>query len=207
MLSVSTSYSGTAAWVAEAFGLYWLLTGDARFSDAVVGINNWLVRRIGQRKCVMGSDTLTWCSTEHNIDAYFSLHLANFLTKNASYLAAANTIGATLTTSLWNSGQSRFQTGYDDASFSLDVQSWGSLWLVSSRYVGVDSMVARSDSALSFAEKFFFNKQTSVLLDKNGHAQIASGVYPFFLLILLVFIFIIVNTIRLHYIEQLHGIT
>ena len=181
---VSTSYSGTAAWVAEAFCMYWLLTGDARFSDAVVGISNWLVDRIGQHQCVTGSDTLTWCSTEHNIDAYFSLHLANFLTKNATYLAAANTIGAALTTSLWNSDQSRFQTGYNDASFSLDVQSWGSLWLVSGRYVGVDTMVSRSDNALKFAEQFFFNQQTSAILDKNGRSQMASGSFSVLLLII-----------------------
>ena len=88
-------------------------------------------------------------------------------------------IGASLTSSLWNSVQGRFQTGFDDSSNSLDVQSWGSLWLLSGQYATVDQLTSRSKSALQFANEIFFTSQNSVLKTSSGQPQVALGYGPY----------------------------
>jgi len=77
---------------------------------------------------------------------------------------------STLLSTLWNSNQKRFQTGFNDPSYALDVQSWGSLWLISGRYATLEVMQSRSQSALQFADTFFLNSQTSALLNKNNQS-------------------------------------
>jgi hypothetical protein len=81
--------------------------------------------------------TITWCSTEHNIDAYFALTLAGTVRGNASYTAAAATIGSALAYTFWNYAAQMFYQGIDstgpDSGDALDCHTLGSLFL---RYWG-----------------------------------------------------------------------
>jgi len=80
-----------------------------------------------------------------------------------------------LLTTLWNTNQKRFQTGLNDPSFALDVQSWGSIWLISGRYATLEVIQSRSQSALQFADTFFLNSQTSALLSNENQPQQSTG--------------------------------
>ena len=83
---------------------------------------------------------------------------------------------SSLLTTLWNTNQKRFQTGLNDPTFTLDVQSWDSLWLISGRYATLEVMQSRSQSALQFADTYFLNSQTSVLLrNKNLSLKQSTG--------------------------------
>jgi hypothetical protein len=77
--------------------------------------------------------TLTWCSTEHNCDAYFALSLAGTVRANPAYTAAASAIAAALTTNFWNPAAGMFYQGVDstgpDGGDALDCHTLGSLFL------------------------------------------------------------------------------
>lgn len=176
LVSSSPYRSGTAAWVAEAFALYQLLTGDDSYLTVLAGIAKWLQSMLaasGSNNCVVGGPDVSWCSTEHNIDSFFALHVTAFLTSDSTFDDSASTIAATLGSSLWNSAQERFKQGVDDDYRALDCQSWGSIWLMSDHEQSIDSN-ARVTSALSFAESTFWNHQIS---DISG--EIVGGYGPY----------------------------
>lgn len=157
--------SGTAAWVSEAFGLYQLLTGDSSYMHVLIGISKWLQKRLvasGTNNCVTGGPDVSWCSTEHNIDAYFALQLASHVTSDATFSASADVIASTLGGSLWHSSQNRFRQGLGDDYRALDCQSWGSIWLTADHKQPFDSS-ARVTDALSFLESNFQFVQRSYL--------------------------------------------
>jgi hypothetical protein len=159
-----------------------LISGNDTFRDAVIGINEWLVTLLdssGNDKCVTGGPDVTWCSTEHNIDSYFSLHLAHYLVENESFLSAAKKIDRTLSNALWNLPQKRFMQGLNDNYRALDTQSWGTIWLQSkdqSPYSNLSfaTSFSRSISSLKFADDFFLNTQVSV-----NHGVKATGYGPY----------------------------
>lgn len=87
-----------------------------------------------------------WCSTEHNLDAWFALTLAGTVRGNADYTAAADTIKTALLTNFWNKDLARFVQGISsqikfDTADALDCHSWGGIWL---QNVGETAMAIRS---------------------------------------------------------------
>jgi len=170
--------SGNAAWVAEAFALHWLLTGKDDYASTLIGICNFLVEQFnlsGANKCVRGGPDVSWCSGEHNIDSYFVLHLAHYLTGDGTYLSVANDVADSLRGGFWNSAQNRFNQGIGDPYRALDVQSWGTVWLMSNdQTASYGDARTRSLDALSFADSFFYSTQASAI---NGFSVSGYGPY------------------------------
>ena len=168
-LESSSPYrSGASAWVAEAFGLYQLLTGDTTYEHILIGISNFLQNRLnasGADNCVTGGPDVSWCSTEHNIDSYFALKLTAYLTDDASYDISADVIASSLGSTLWNAVQGRFKQGIGDNYRALDCQSWGSIWLVTDHNQSIN-VNNRLEKALLFAENTFGNNQRSHLTNE-----------------------------------------
>lgn len=79
------------------------------------------------------SRTLTWASTEHNVDAFFCFALAGRVL-DARWTGVAERIGAAMLATLWSDDRGRFIQGIDggvpDAADPLDVHAWGSLLLL-----------------------------------------------------------------------------
>lgn len=78
--------------------------------------------------------TVGWCSTEHNLDAWFALTLAGKVRSNATYTAAAATLKTALLTNFWEPSLNRFVQGISnqttrDTADALDCHSWGGIWL------------------------------------------------------------------------------
>ena len=74
-------------------------------------------------------------STEHNIDAWQTLHLAANVLNDPSYSAAATTLDTAIVNQLWNRVHGRFNQGLNsdesaDTTDPLDVNSWGALYLL-----------------------------------------------------------------------------
>lgn len=75
-----------------------------------------------------------WCSTEHNIDAYFALEKSSHVLNDSFLYTKSQEIKNALLTNFWNSSENRFyqgissQTEYDYAD-ALDCRSWGSIFL------------------------------------------------------------------------------
>jgi hypothetical protein len=139
------------------------LTGKDTYRDYVTGISAYLLQQLadsGDKQCVQGGSDVTWCSTEHNIDSYFSLSLAAYLTGNNDYRTAAGIIAAALRGPLWNTDTDRFDQGYGDSSLTLDVNSWGSVFLLSNDGTSEDeNAVTRANSAMNAVQKSFYNSQ------------------------------------------------
>jgi hypothetical protein len=166
--------SGSAAWVAEAFALYGLLTGNTtRYRSGVIGICNWLKQRLvasGSTLCVAGGSDVSWCSTEHNIDSYFAFDLATAVTDDESFAASAAAIkDSALLTSLWNDLENRFNQGYEDPYMALDANSWGAVWLQShANSTATTVNNSRTSSTLAFIETRFSAVQSSVLSESKA---------------------------------------
>ena len=172
--------SGQNAWVAEGFALHWLITGNNRYEEALTGICNYLLIRIaasGDRGCITGGPDVSWCSVEHAIDSYFVLHLAAYLTGISAFRAGASTIAESLFGDhIWDSTLNRFNQGYDDPYFAMDVNSWGTIFLLNHDEAipdGVD-IPARIMGALSHLDDKYLSDQTCIL-----NNELASGYGPY----------------------------
>jgi hypothetical protein len=172
--------SGQNAWVAEGFALHWLITGNNKYEADLTALCNHLLDRLaasGDKDCVTGGPDVSWCSVEHAIDSYFALHLAGYLTQNVAFQAAASAIAAGLYGDhIWNAAQLRFNQGYDDTYFAMDVNSWGSIFLLNNEESvpsGVDT-TARVAGALNHIDSLFLSTQTCVL-----NNELATGYGPY----------------------------
>ena len=118
---------GPNMWVDMAVATYEHFTGDMSF-DAMARNNiNWALQFQQSDGGINGGiasngTTITWCSTEHNEDAYATLSYFGFT-------AAATNVKSFLNNVAWNSSQNRFNTGRNDTSIHTDVNSWGVLAL------------------------------------------------------------------------------
>lgn len=76
---------------------------------------------------------LEWASTEHNLDAWHTLRLAEAVLGDTGAGQAAATLTETIPALLWDTAGSRFYQGRTptgpDATEALDVNSWGSIFL------------------------------------------------------------------------------
>lgn len=75
---------------------------------------------------------ITWASTEHNIDAYFTYRLAAQVI-NSSYEARATALSSVMMQKLWNPSLMRLNQGVQetgpDIADALDCHSWGAIFL------------------------------------------------------------------------------
>ena len=111
-------------------GLTWLL--DQRRPDGLLGAGQGDYRADGT---LDPSASPAWVSTEHNIDAWQTLHLAGTVLNDPSYAASADTLDTAIMNHLWNTTNGRFQQGITadgsaDDTDPLDVSSWGALFLL-----------------------------------------------------------------------------
>lgn len=79
---------------------------------------------------------ILWCSTEHNIDAWYCLIDAAKVLDDFSYQLKANNLRSAMLSFLWDSANNRFYQGRHpdgsaDTADPLDTNSWGSTWLTS----------------------------------------------------------------------------
>lgn len=117
---------------------------------------------------------IEWISTEHNIDTYFffrdlGVKLKKYdLQSAAKYSQVAQELKRLIIQKFWNPNEEHFYRGMSlagiDKETPLDVQTWGSLFLIA---IGEED---KARSALKFAKKNFFVNQIVVqkeLKDKN----------------------------------------
>lgn len=71
----------------------------------------------------------TWHSTEHNVDTWHLLERAGRVLDDASLRAKAQELADTIVAKLWNTGNNRFNQGFNDTDRALDTASWGSIFL------------------------------------------------------------------------------
>lgn len=104
---------------------------------------------------------IPWCSTEHNIDAFFAYELASrvlpagtYATQIANFVSYYGAIRLALLNTFWWSDQGRFYQGYTpnsstpDTANALDINSWGSIFLT---FIGE---TAKASQAISQFVKF-----------------------------------------------------
>lgn len=135
--------SGAIAWVAYA-----LLSADhtqyrasftIRPDAAAKAALAWLLDQRNGIGLVTGGPDVSWWSTEHNIDAWWALDLADRLYGSGAidYRGAADTIKAALLAYAWDAGSGTFWQGgghgvdptENDGAHALDTHTWGAALL------------------------------------------------------------------------------
>ncbi len=163
--------TGASAWVGTAALAYELRSGDAtyrlfatRLADSLLRLqvttaNGYptsdprygsLLGGVGQYDAndQLGSTPVQWASTEHNIDAYFFLRDLGYATGEPRFASAAQLVKTSLLSHHWNAAEGRFDQGIGDAAESLDLGSWGGLFLLA---VGED---AKATQSATWMERF-----------------------------------------------------
>lgn len=88
----------------------------------------------------------TWCSSEHNIDAYFFLRRFGTIVERAEYIAAADRVRAALFRS-FDEAAGQLAAGVSetglDRTWALDAASWGAVFLLAVGEVGRGARSAR----------------------------------------------------------------
>ena len=96
-------------------------------------INLYRVEEKGlQQFAFRGGPDVTWCSTEHNIDAVFTLFLAGDVFSDPVYTTIGNQVLEALQTNFWDDENERAYQGITsqtevDPNHALDVGSWYSI--------------------------------------------------------------------------------
>ena len=147
--------TGTLAWVGYAMALYQRQTGDASFQAGAEKIGSYLKGLQSASGSLKGGPSVSWVSTEHNIDAYFFFRELYRVTGQSSYSVTATQIKNSLLADHWTGSVSsgHFLQGINDPTPALDANSWGSLFLSA---VG---RTAQAKQALKYAESTFQNTQ------------------------------------------------
>lgn len=95
---------------------------------------------------------IPWASTEHNLDAWHTLSLAQSVVGDAAAGATADLLGASIVGRLWDANARHFLQGWTpegpDRAEALDVNSWGAIFL---RAVGEPAL---AKSALDHTARF-----------------------------------------------------
>ena len=150
-------FNGHTSRLVTAFALHWLITGQPTYSSPVITLCNWLKQLKNSNGCLRGNLGVTWCKTEFNIDSYFALKLAAYLTGDNSYNTTADAVGLTLTsTAMFETvlDVKRFQNGYNDPYRDLLAQAYGSLFLVAT-----NASAATTAFVLDYAYHYFYASQ------------------------------------------------
>ncbi|TWE11980.1 hypothetical protein [Rudaeicoccus suwonensis] len=132
--------------VAAQQGINWLLAQQR--SDGLIGAG---VGDFNEDGSVDVTASPTWVSTEHNVDGWQALRLAESVLGSQEAASAAATIASAAVALLWDG--SRMRQGLDpsgepDDTDTLDVASWGSIFL---RQTGQATL---ADEALAHASSF-----------------------------------------------------
>lgn len=122
--------------------------------------------------------TLTWASTEHNVDAFFCFALAGRVV-DAGWTTLADAIGAAMLDVLWSEVRGRFVQGVDgsvlDEADPLDVHAWGALLLLA---IGERDRAVRTMSEAQLAP-FLHGQTWTDGSEIVGYATaFAAGGYP-----------------------------
>ncbi len=146
-------FTGSNAWVGDAFVTYELATGDSQFRSVAERIADALLSFKDPASGLLrgGIDAdgspYRWVSTEHNLDAYFFLDKLAALTGDDRYRQAADQLSEAIDAHLW--AGDHFRQGLGDDLIALDVQALGGIYLVS---IG-DS--TRAETVRTFIENNF----------------------------------------------------
>jgi len=171
-VSSSSLRSDNIALVGYAFALHWLFTGKQDYAAEAEGISKWLYSRLKDAggatdgRCVQGSDSATYCTTEHNVASFFTFHLVSYLVNatepelSANLTSAAADVALALQTPLWL--VDRFNMGLSDASRSLLAQTWGTLFLMGGGMDDLTEAAVRAAGALTYTEEKFRTTQVVV---------------------------------------------
>lgn len=146
--------TGATARAGATAGLSWMstqLASSGNRAGLYLGGMGTYTSGVAGAQVFNQSYTLTWASTEHNIDAYFALKLAG-LVLGGSYSTQADTLASVMWTKLWNAGAARLNQGLQsdgpDTADPLDIHGWGSIWLAATGHTS-EAVATMTDAALA----------------------------------------------------------
>jgi len=158
-------HSGVYAWLGLAALHYVQKTKDQSYLSIAEKVAEFLEKMMDEDGGIVGGPSLSWYSTEHNLDAYAFFTLYNRLSPNAHYAALSDKLAVWLSQFAYSRREVPVQRGKGDATIATDTYAWsitalGPATLVS---LGMDP-----DKIMEFAiencevETTFFRKTGSI---------------------------------------------
>jgi hypothetical protein len=152
---VSTS-TGNVAWAGLALASLYEVTLNDEYLNGAEILANWCIDKTATDYGftggfvgwgLSGQDSLTWKSTEHNIDLYALFTRLYWLTSDSNYYNASEN-AKNFVLSMWNQAKNHFWTGTDSTGINintdvipLDIQMWYTMAFqdtVSQYILGID---------------------------------------------------------------------
>lgn len=142
------SHSGPNAWLGLAALTYVKKTQDKQYLNIAQKAADFLIKMMDKEGGIIGGPTVTWYSTEHNLDAVAFFNLFYELTNDKKYLNYANKITGWLNRYSYTDQGPFINRGKGDSTIATDTYAW------SVTALGPDSLKALNmnpDSILEFA--------------------------------------------------------
>jgi len=182
--------TGNMAWTGLALAHLYQKTGAASYLNAAVSIGNWVQTNTYDTRGAGGytggvtasQTTLTYKSTENNIDLYALFNMLATFTGDAAWTTNAQ-YALTFIESMWNSASGFFWTGTNTDGITInmsfipeDCQSWSYLALQNAAYAASIDWAYTNLAAVDgiFSGVSFSNVDTSgVWFEGTGHMAAA----------------------------------
>ena len=119
-------HSGPNMWLAMAACRFIKHTNNAKYLKLAEAVADKMIsmQNGSQDKGIRGGPSISWVSTEHNMDAYALFNMLYDITGKEKYKTAGDAALMWLKESAYNKPQSRFNRGKGDATIATDTFSW-----------------------------------------------------------------------------------
>ncbi len=117
-------YSGVNAWVGLAALVYEKATGDDRYFSLAEKVGDFLITMMDKDGGIIGGPTVTWYSTEHNLDSFAFFKLFHELGGKEKYSQASRRIKRWLDDYAYTDKEVPVNRGKGDATIATDTYSW-----------------------------------------------------------------------------------
>lgn len=133
---IQAAYSGSGATSGLYLGGYGTYSGNPQVFDP--------------------NSTITWASTEHNMDIWHAYKRAERIFPNAGYAAKAKSLQQAMTEKLYNASEQRYNQGVNggvpDPADPLDVNTWGAIQLYAT------NQISAANAAMDRLSPFVFTR-------------------------------------------------
>ena len=117
-------HSGPNAWIGLAALNYAKITNNKKYLSIAKKVSEFLLKMMDDEGGIKGGPTITWYSTEHNLDAYAFFKLYYEVTGESKYGDAASKIKSWISRHTYTRRGPPVHRGKGDATIATDTYAW-----------------------------------------------------------------------------------
>jgi len=149
-IAENMSHAGPNLWLGLAILHYTYSTGDQKYMDLAKQIADWIITLQDDEGGVKGGNTISWYSTEHNLDGFAFFDMMHTLTGDSRYKITRDRIFEWLRKYAYSNINASINRGKGDSTIATDTYAWSIAALGPERLKDIGM---KPDEILEFAEQ------------------------------------------------------